>query len=96
MRRLVIWLIFSVAAFGCTPGHSVTPDVATGGTTGLETCGDCCAHARELSCDVGKPTPEGAACEDVCQNVLTSGVVTIDLGCCVQATTCAQLDRCTR
>lgn len=57
-------------------------------------CARACAHLRSLGCEEGKPTPGGASCEQVCDNVQQSGATALDLGCVVDAGTCARANGC--
>jgi hypothetical protein len=58
------------------------------------TCADVCARGRELRCGWAEATREGAACEDVCENVQASGVLAWDLACRAQVQTCGAVDAC--
>lgn len=58
------------------------------------TCATYCAHVRALGCIQGKPTAEGATCEQVCSNVQTSGYARLDLKCSTNAADCRAVDRC--
>lgn len=58
------------------------------------TCADLCKHMFDLHCMGAEPTPNGATCLDVCQNLQTSGVVVLDLKCRTKARTCAAIDAC--
>lgn len=57
-------------------------------------CAAACAHMRELGCEEGKPTPKGATCEDVCNNVEASGTVTLHPSCVVGIARCDQVESC--
>jgi hypothetical protein len=57
-------------------------------------CADACAHLDELGCPEAEPTPEGATCVEVCENVETSGTVTLNPACVIEITACAQVDEC--
>jgi hypothetical protein len=61
---------------------------------GDATCADACARAREMECEFAKPTPNGATCEDVCQNIQDKGLFSLDLDCRVAARTCKQAEAC--
>ncbi len=57
-------------------------------------CSAACQHMRELGCEEGKPTPGGATCEDVCNNVEGSGTVTLNPACVVGISRCDQIESC--
>ncbi len=59
-------------------------------------CAEACAHARELECAIGDPTPAGATCEEVCLNVETAGLEDVrwPIGCVLASSTCAEADAC--
>jgi hypothetical protein len=58
------------------------------------TCADVCAKYRALGCPEGNPTAEGEACEAVCENVQSSGIVKLDLACRAGIASCADIDAC--
>lgn len=59
-------------------------------------CGDACAHARSLGCEVGLPTDAGTTCEEVCGTVEGLGLAEArwPIACVLSATTCKQADHC--
>lgn len=61
---------------------------------GAATCADACARLQQLGCPAGQPTPRGAPCVEVCENVQQSGVISWDLSCIARAVTCGATDRC--
>jgi len=61
---------------------------------GAATCADVCKRYEALGCPAGKPTPKGAPCVAVCENVQTSGVLKFNLECRVRAASCADADHC--
>jgi hypothetical protein len=61
---------------------------------GAVPCPVACARLAELGCPEADPTPDGASCVDVCQNVEDSGVLRYPTGCVAAATTCAEAQRC--
>jgi hypothetical protein len=67
------------------------PDAAGRGSA---TCLDVCANAGKLGCPAAQPTPNGTSCEEVCVNVMQSGIVTFDLACRAEASDCAAFERC--
>lgn len=70
-----------------------TPVVDAGSSA---TCSDWCVHAATLGCSASKPTPNGAPCERVCQNVQDSVVIRWNLTCRATAATCKAADECER
>lgn len=56
-------------------------------------CPDACSHMRQLDCELGRPTPRGATCEDVCEGVQRNGV-DFNTGCLSAAPSCAAADEC--
>jgi hypothetical protein len=84
MTRLLV--VLALAA--CSPKPApVEPDPVVG------TCSTACARLRELSCEEGSDTPEGAPCEEVCTN---SGMgAAYDLGCISQLELC-NLEACVK
>jgi hypothetical protein len=101
MLRYVL-LLSLIGCSGCPHNPTPTPvpptpivDAAAVDTGPLpHTCSGYCIHLRALGCPAGAPTPKGVSCEDVCQNLQDSGVVTYDLGCRTSASTCASIDSC--
>ena len=57
------------------------------------TCESVCSHWAELGCEEAKPTPAGASCVEVCQN-LQKGNLPEDLECQAAVATCAEIDGC--
>lgn len=99
MRLAILALLaFSVAA--CPkpypPPVPPGPDVdASTPDTRPATCADVCAHAAALGCRWSRPTPNGATCETVCLNIMSS-VISWDLPCRIQAESCAAVEECER
>jgi hypothetical protein len=68
----------------------VVPDAAS-----PPTCDGACQHMRELGCELGKPTPRGATCEQVCVRVqVENGGAGFDFACLTRAGSCADADSC--
>lgn len=57
-------------------------------------CTAACAHLAELGCEEARPTPAGATCVQVCDNVEQSGATTLDVACVERAPTCEAVDEC--
>ena len=57
-------------------------------------CAAMCDHLRALHCPAGDPTPKGAPCEVVCQNVESSGYASENPRCQAAAADCAAADAC--
>lgn len=90
MKRLLFVLPFFL--LGC-PKDPVTPkpvpqDYLPG------TCAGWCTHATELHCEAAKPTPNGASCTTVCENLEASGITHLNLGCRAKASSCTAADAC--
>lgn len=60
LSLIVFSLLFACEQSNQPPQPPVTPV--------LPSCETACENQRKLGCDLGKPTVEGASCEDVCQN----------------------------
>lgn len=95
--RLALLALVALAGLACprplpppVPPGPDQPDAA------VATCADVCRHAFALDCSWYRPTPGGASCTAVCVNIQTSGVVSWDLSCRVQAETCAAIELCER
>lgn len=56
-------------------------------------CKNACSRLRELRCDEGDPTPDGATCEEVCANGMADRY---DLGCIEAVEQCVYIDGCER
>lgn len=88
--HLVIALGLAVRA--CSPAppddpSDVVPVVGAG-------CSEACARMRGLECELGRPTPHGAECEEVCLNVMDGpSQIHWDLECIAGATTCTVCDK---
>jgi len=84
MKRLLVILALSLAA--CPPPAPPVPPPSTG-------CAAACEHMRALECELGKPTPRGASCEQVCEATQANGV-NFNTGCVAAAATCAAAEEC--
>lgn len=59
------------------------------------TCIGACTNMRRLGCELGRPTPKGAACEQVCENVQRENAgAGFNMSCVARASTCAEADSC--
>jgi len=56
----------------CSPLDPVAPSLKDLDTRG-PSCSSACDHQVQLGCDVGRPTPSGASCQEVCANATSSG-----------------------
>jgi hypothetical protein len=81
MRRCLPFLFLVLPAAGCP-------------TSSTPTCAQVCARGAALGCEFAKPTPKGATCTTVCENLATSGLPAWDLACMAQAQTCEAMDAC--
>lgn len=95
MKKLALLLVV-LAACHTTPAVPVTetPDAQVDDAAPRATCASWCLHALALDCPAAKPTPKGASCVAVCDNVQDSGVVQWNLTCRSTAKSCAAADDC--
>lgn len=56
--------------------------------TTRERCSAACSKMRSLACPDWADTGDGARCEDVCENVESSGVMSLNPSCVADAATC--------
>ena len=83
----------------CPPKPVPVPPTPTADGGAPDTDADCnsvCDRWRDLGCSEADPTPEGARCEEVCENVQGSGIVRWDLDCRASVASCADIDACER
>lgn len=93
LRRAALLTVFLLtAAFTGCPG--CPPPSPTSTDAGSATCASVCAQAAALGCPAAKPTANGASCEEVCNNVQTSGILQWNLACRAHAASCAAMDSC--
>lgn len=56
-------------------------------------CAEACERMRALECELGRPTPAGHSCEDVCENTLTGPrALRWDTECLAAASSCDGCD----
>jgi len=95
---VVMAACLAIALSGCPkpipPPAPPAPDADT--DAGAATCAAACARLQQLGCAAGKPTPKGAPCTEVCENVTSSGLLTWDLDCIARAVSCGATDLCAR
>lgn len=92
MRTLA--LPIALLVFGC-PSTPPKPPEPKPLEAGVPTCLSACDNMRALGCELGKPTPRGATCEDVCIRVQTENAgAGFDMACISRATTCPVADAC--
>lgn len=90
-------ILAALALIGCpSPGPVPPPGPETDAAGPNPTCVAYCAHVTELGCPQAKPTPKGATCTEVCENVQGSGYASLDLRCGFQAKSCAGVTACER
>lgn len=59
------------------------------------TCAGACTRMRDLGCDLGKPTPKGGSCEQVCTNVqINNAGAGFNIVCIVEAKACNEAEAC--
>lgn len=104
LRFLPFYIVLTLAVSACAadpkPGPNdppfpedpvpVEPDKPTG-----PNCATACDNMRELECEEGQDTSDGATCETVCENTLGTPTA-MPVECMTAATECAQTDDCTR
>jgi hypothetical protein len=90
--RLLAALVLAAGLAGCPPKPPPPPEKP--GPAGGPGCDVGCARLAELGCDAAKPTPQGASCIEVCQNVQASGITSWDIPCMQRATSCPEADKC--
>lgn len=78
MRMHTVALILIVLAGAC---RVVAPSA--------DACPAACSRMRELGCVAGRPTPKGAACEEVCVNAAEL----IDVACWAKAKNCEECEQ---
>jgi hypothetical protein len=79
-------------AIGCPDPNVPDPPLDPDGAAPA-TCESVCAHWSELGCKEAEPTPAGASCVEVCEN-LQQGNLPDDLDCQAAVTSCAEIDDC--
>jgi hypothetical protein len=85
MKRIVAILAALQIAATCST-HPVEPEPG---------CEAACQRMRELGCEEGNPTPEGATCEEICIEAERSGLADVDTKCIVELEACGSYDVCT-
>lgn len=60
----------------------------------IATCPGACETLRRLGCEAGEDTPAGSTCEEVCENLRSSGIVSWDLRCMASAESCEETEEC--
>lgn len=84
-------LVAALALAGC--GHAKPPPPAPPNDPNAN-CALACAHMHALGCHAGDPTAKGVPCETVCNNVMTSAIVTWNLACISSAPDCRAVNTC--
>lgn len=99
MKKLFI--IAALLLSGCPkPVPEPTPPpqpIEDGGAEDAQpaTCAGACARWAELGCKEAEPERPGH-CEAVCENLVNSGVVTLNLTCRASVKSCKDIDACER
>ena len=86
MKRILFACLLALAS--CNPRPVPDPPIPPA------TCADVCQHMAALNCAAATPTPRGAPCAAVCENVQNSGNMTWNLNCRAKAATCDAVDAC--
>jgi len=89
--RLRSWLAPLLLVAACC--HPTTTGPVNTPASGA-TCADMCKHLADLHCKSAEPTPDGASCPEVCENIRSAGVVPLNLECRVRAPSCEAADSC--
>lgn len=92
---VVLAFAIVITLTGC-PKPLPPPVPPTDWDGGSATCETACARLQQLGCPAGRPTPKGAPCQAVCENVMSSGLIEWQLDCVARAITCGETDRCAR
>lgn len=74
------------------PAPPPPPPAADAGP--MRPCEAACARYAFLKCKQAQPTPDGASCVDVCENVESSGVMSLGPDCVAHAARCEDADAC--
>ncbi len=91
----VLGAVFALAVLtSCTPEPVVIPPKERPEPGTPADCTTACARLEHLGCEEAKPTPAGATCEDVCNNVQQSGATALDLACVIDAGSCEVANAC--
>lgn len=80
-------------ANGCIPGEVKPVPIPEEEKEESNGCSIACKTLQELGCEEGKPTPEGATCKQVCENMEKNGMP-FDTSCIAAIKNCEQLDSC--
>lgn len=89
IRALLVGMFF--VGSGCP--HPTPPPVPPTPSEPAS-CTTACVNMQTLGCEAGRPTLRGEPCVAVCENVMTSDIITWDLKCMTNATSCAAVDSC--
>lgn len=89
-------LLLSACPRPLPPPTPPTPGTADAGPPdeAKRPCLAVCRTLARLGCPAAAPTPEGASCTRVCENVQNSGVLTWKIDCMKKAKTCDEADQC--
>jgi hypothetical protein len=93
---LLIFLAGCPKPFPPTPPGPGTTDAGTDAEEAKRPCLAACRRLSKLACESARPTPEGASCTLVCENVQASGVISWNIECIRKAESCAAADLCNR
>ena len=94
-------LLVALAVLGTSacmpPPPEPPPTILDAGSVAEEpTCRGACDRWRALGCAEAEDTAGGGTCEQVCENVQTSGIIEWDLACRSSVTDCGAIDACER
>lgn len=90
MKSAFVAIVLASCTFNPLPPPKPVPIDPTGEAT----CSTACDRAREIGCSWASPTPEGASCETVCNDVMHTAGVHFNLSCRTGAADCFVADGC--
>jgi hypothetical protein len=90
------WFVVILGVGGCHIAPAPVTPVEPDPEQSAFDCASACARLRELGCPEAENTAGGATCEQVCDNVQSSGIVSWDLACRSRAPSCPAVDLCER
>lgn len=93
MKRLLFAAVL-VAVVACATQEA--PLGATAPCPKLSPCAAACANLAAHDCPDAKPTPAGASCVEVCENVNASGTIPYPSDCVSKAKSCGAAEACFR
>lgn len=94
---LVYWgFVLGLVAWGCQIVPEPVEPTPVQPDDPAFNCSTACVRLRDLNCSAGENTAGGATCEQVCENVRTSGFVVWNMKCRSLAGSCDAVELCER